>query len=117
MTEALVLVPGNVSLAELAVLYWDSPAVELHPDCRPGIEAAAALIARAAQGEAPVYGVNTGFGKLANTAIAREDMAILQRNLILSHCSGVGAPLSETVTRLIMSLKLISLGRGASGGA
>ena len=115
MTEALVLVPGNVSLAELAVLYWDSPAVELHPDCRPGIEAAAALIARAAQGEAPVYGVNTGFGKLANTAIAREDMAILQRNLILSHCSGVGAPLSETVTRLIMSLKLISLGRGASG--
>ncbi len=96
-------------------MYWDSPAVELHPDCRPGIDAAAALIARAAQDTAPVYGVNTGFGKLANTTIRAEDMVALQRNLILSHCSGVGAPLSEAVTRLVMSLKLISLGRGASG--
>ncbi len=115
MGAKLTLVPGDVTLADLAVLYWDSPAVELHEDTRPGINAAADLIARAAQGGDPVYGVNTGFGKLANTTIAPEDTAVLQRNLILSHCCGVGAPLPDRIVRLIMSLKLLSLGRGASG--
>ncbi|MBL8562025.1 MAG: histidine ammonia-lyase, partial [Gemmobacter sp.] len=62
-----------------------------------------------------VYGVNTGFGKLASIRIDRSDVATLQRNLILSHCCGVGDPLPEAVVRLIMTLKLLSLGRGASG--
>ena len=57
---------------------------------RPGVERAAAAIAAAAAGDAPVYGVNTGFGKLASVRIAPEDTATLQRNLILSHCCGVG---------------------------
>ncbi|MFP6748864.1 MAG: histidine ammonia-lyase [Alphaproteobacteria bacterium] len=115
MSSAMTLMPGKVSLAALVSLYWNSGAAALHPDCRPGIDAAAAVIARAAKETTPVYGVNTGFGKLANTTIRAEDTEALQRNLILSHCSGVGAPLSDTVTRLVMSLKLISLGRGASG--
>ena len=115
MGKALTLIPGNVTLAELVSLYWDSPAVSLHPDSKPGIDAAAALIARAAQGDEAVYGVNTGFGKLANTAIAPGDTAALQRNLILSHCCGVGAPLPSRIVRLVLSLKLLSLGRGASG--
>ena len=115
MPKKLTLVPGNATLADLELLYWDSPAVALHPDTKPGIAAAADLIARAAQGTEPVYGVNTGFGKLANTTIAPEDTATLQRNLILSHCCGVGAPLPDRIVLLIMSLKLLSLGRGASG--
>src|SRR5690606_9861381 len=75
----------------------------------------AARIAAIAAGNEPVYGVNTGFGKLASIKIDAADTATLQRNLILSHCCGVGAPLPENVVRLIMALKLVSLGRGASG--
>ncbi|MBL6430845.1 MAG: aromatic amino acid lyase [Alphaproteobacteria bacterium] len=63
----------------------------------------------------PVYGVNTGFGKLASVRIAPGDVATLQRNLILSHCCGVGAELSPEVVRLVMATKLLSLGAGASG--
>ncbi|WP_309668062.1 histidine ammonia-lyase, partial [Tabrizicola sp.] len=72
-------------------------------------------IARAAAGTAAVYGVNTGFGKLASLKIAPQDTDILQRNLILSHCCGVGDPMDPATTRLMMALKLLSLGRGASG--
>ena len=115
MRKARSLVPGSVTLEDLAELYWDSPAVALHADTKPGIDAAAALIAGAAQGGEAVYGVNTGFGKLANTMIAPGDTLSLQRNLILSHCCGVGAPLPERIVRLVMTLKLLSLGRGASG--
>jgi histidine ammonia-lyase len=115
MTEPLILVPGQVTLDDLAVLYRESPAIELHPDTHTRINAAAAVLAKAAQGSEAVYGVNTGFGKLANTQIPPEDTERLQRNLILSHCCGVGEPLSERVSRLVMMLKLMSLGRGASG--
>ncbi len=85
------------------------------PSFDAGIAEAAARIAEIAAGNAPVYGINTGFGKLASIKIDSADVATLQRNLILSHCCGVGQPLPENVVRLIMSLKLISLGRGASG--
>jgi histidine ammonia-lyase len=79
------------------------------------IEAAAARIAQAAAGSDAVYGVNTGFGKLASLKIAAADTATLQRNLILSHCCGVGDPMPRGIARLMMVLKLLSLGRGASG--
>ena len=64
---------------------------------------------------APVYGVNTGFGKLASVRIDAPDLATLQRNLVLSHCAGVGDPLPVQVTRLMMALKIASLAQGASG--
>ena len=76
---------------------------------------AEAVVARAAAGDAAVYGVNTGFGKLASTRISPEQTAQLQRNLILSHNAGVGPDLPERIVRLTMTLKLLSLGRGASG--
>jgi histidine ammonia-lyase len=79
------------------------------------VEAAALSIENAANGDVPVYGVNTGFGKLASLKIAKGETAMLQRNLILSHSCGVGAPISRGMSRLIMVLKLVSLGRGASG--
>jgi len=111
----MTLTPGAVTLADLARLYWDDASVRLDAACRPAMEAAEALIAAAASGEAAVYGVNTGFGKLASVKIAARHTVALQRNLILSHCSGVGAPISRRHTRLMMALKLLSLGRGASG--
>ena len=67
-----------------------------------------------AQGE-PIYGVNTGFGKLAQTRIADEDLTDLQLNLLRSHAAGTGAPLPPAVVRLILLLKIKSLSRGHSG--
>jgi histidine ammonia-lyase len=72
-------------------------------------------VQRAADGDAPVYGVNTGFGKLANQRISKEQLATLQLNLIRSHSVGVGEPLAPEVVRLMLALKAASLARGHSG--
>ncbi len=109
------LIPGQTTLAQLERIFRGGLPAQLHPSARPGVEAAATIIASAAAGDAAVYGVNTGFGKLSSLKIASQDTAKLQENLILSHCCGVGDPMPEDVTRLMMALKLLSLGRGASG--
>ncbi len=111
----VTLMPGETSLAKLRDIWAGAKPVTLDVSSHSGIEAAAHLVAEAAAGSEAVYGVNTGFGKLASVRIPREDTARLQRNLILSHCCGVGAALDEATTRLMMVLKLLSLGRGASG--
>ena len=111
----ITLYPGSVPLVDLAAIYWNGDNAVLDRSFDARIEKAAARIAAIAAGNEPVYGVNTGFGKLASIKIDAADTATLQRNLILSHCCGVGAPLPENVVRLIMALKLVSLGRGASG--
>jgi histidine ammonia-lyase len=111
---SITLTPGSIRLANLRAIY-EGATPSLDDAFRPGIADAAAVIERiVAKGE-PVYGVNTGFGKLASVRIPAEDTETLQRNLILSHCCGVGAPLAPEIVRLIMALKLASLGRGASG--
>ena len=110
-----ILLPAATSLAQLERLYRSNAPAVLHPSARAGVEAAAAVIARAASGGRAVYGVNTGFGKLASLKIAAEDTEKLQRNLIISHCCGVGDPMPRAIARLMMALKLLSLGRGASG--
>ena len=109
------MIPGTVTLATLEQIWRNGTLARLADSARAGVEAAAAMVAEAVAGEAPVYGINTGFGKLASTKIASEDTATLQRNLILSHSCGVGEPLAEDKVRLMMVLKLLSLGRGASG--
>lgn len=111
----ITLHPGSVPLKTLETIYWTGEAAKLDASFDSGIQKAAARIAEIAAGDEPVYGINTGFGKLASIKIAAADVATLQRNLILSHCCGVGKPLAENIVRLIMALKLISLGRGASG--
>ncbi len=109
------LIPGAVTLAQLERIYRSGAAARLDESARPGVERAASRIAAAAAGSAAVYGVNTGFGKLASIKIAAQDTETLQKNLILSHCCGVGEPMPRNVARLMMVLKLLSLGRGASG--
>ncbi|MCA0869412.1 histidine ammonia-lyase [Seohaeicola saemankumensis] len=113
----IILTPGSATLAQLHTIWAEERPARLDPSAQAPIEAAAALVAQAASGEDAVYGVNTGFGKLASVKIAASDTVTLQRNLILSHCCGVGVPLDVTTTRLMMALKLLSLGRGASGAA
>ena len=112
---SIVLQPGKVTLAMLESIYWTGEIASLDKSFDEPIAAGAARIAAIATGDTPVYGVNTGFGKLASIKVNGKDVVTLQRNLILSHCCGMGAPLPENIVRLIMSLKLISLGRGASG--
>ncbi len=106
---------GSVPLSAFADIYWNGTPARLDPVFYPAIKRAAERIAEISGGDEPVYGINTGFGKLASIRISPADLATLQRNLILSHCCGMGAPLPENVVRLVMVLKMISLGRGASG--
>ena len=111
----ITLVPGQVSLAQLEAVYRQEAVAQLDEGCRDAVDRAAARIAEAADGDGPVYGVNTGFGKLASLKIEAKDTAKLQRNLILSHCCGVGEAMPVELVRLMMTLKLLSFGRGASG--
>ena len=87
----------------------------LDEGCWPGVEAAQAVVEQAARGGAPVYGINTGFGKLATVRIAPDQIEELQRRLVLSHMCGVGPPLPDPVVRLVLALKAASLARGHSG--
>jgi histidine ammonia-lyase len=113
MTE-ISLRPGAASLADWRDIYRGAGAA-LDPSCWPGVEASAAAVARIVRKGEPVYGVNTGFGKLASVRIAESDLSTLQRNIVLSHAAGVGEPTPEPIVRLMMALKLASLGQGASG--
>ncbi|HEV7416371.1 MAG TPA: histidine ammonia-lyase [Tianweitania sediminis] len=110
----MTLKPGEASLADWRAI-WGGADVVLDPACKPKVQASADAIARIlAKGE-PVYGINTGFGKLASVRIPDGDLAALQRNIVLSHAAGTGEPMPAAVTRLMMALKLASLAQGASG--
>lgn len=113
--EAFLLRPGKMTFEELHA-FWRAPrAVQLDPEARPGIEASAATVARIVEEERRVYGISTGFGSLARRSIPKDQVAELQRRLVRSHQAGVGEPLPAPVVRLVMLLKLGSLGRGHSG--
>jgi histidine ammonia-lyase len=112
--NAILLIPGAVPLAGWRDVYRGAP-VRLDPACAPRIAAAADAVTRILAKGQPVYGINTGFGKLASVRIGDEDLATLQRNIVLSHAAGTGAPSPVAVIRLMMALKLASLAQGASG--
>jgi histidine ammonia-lyase len=106
--------PGTMSLADWRAIYRGA-VPKLDTQHHPRIQASADAVARiVAKGE-PVYGINTGFGKLASVGIAAEDLVALQKNIVLSHCAGIGEPLSPVITRLMMALKIASLAQGFSG--
>ena len=113
MTD-LILVPGAVSLADWRAIYRGAVAT-LDSACAPRIAESAAAVGRILAHGDPVYGINTGFGKLASVRIGDNDLAALQRNIVLSHAAGTGAPSPVSVVRLMMALKLASLAQGASG--
>ncbi|HXT08269.1 MAG TPA: histidine ammonia-lyase [Roseiarcus sp.] len=105
---------GEVSLNEWRHI-WAGGVAALDPACGEAVARAAAAVERiVARGE-PVYGVNTGFGKLSMVRIEAADLTKLQRNIVLSHSVGVGEPASIEAVRLMMALKLASLAQGASG--
>ena len=115
MTSPLTLHPGQLSLDDLQAIHTGGNTLVMDTAALPHILASAAIVQRAADGDAAVYGVNTGFGKLASTRIGMADLARLQLNLIRSHSVGVGEPLGASVLRLMLALKAASLARGYSG--
>ncbi len=115
MPSPLTLRPGALALDDLQAVHRGGVAIAVDAASRDAVAASAARVQRAAAGEAPVYGVNTGFGKLASTRIGAADLAALQLNLIRSHSVGVGEPLAAPVVRLMLALKAASLARGHSG--
>ena len=110
----LTLNPEAIDLATLRQL-WQGADARLDAASLDRIAASAAAVERIVASGETVYGINTGFGSLANTAIPADRLAELQTNLILSHSAGLGEPLPRHVVRLMIILKLLGLGRGFSG--
>ena len=106
--------PGRASLNTLRAVGEGNP-LELAQGWQEAVKASHACLASALTSGAPLYGVNTGFGKLAQTRIAPEALAALQLNLLRSHAAGVGKKLAPRIVRLVLALKALSLARGASG--
>ena len=115
MGAPFLLRPGGLGLSQLRTLLGTRHELALDADCWPGVDAAAATVAKLIAAGETVYGVNTGFGILANTVISADQVAELQRRLVLSHMAGVGPALTDPVVRLILILKIASLARGHSG--
>jgi len=109
------LTPGQLTLDDLQSLHAGGRTIAIDDAARGAVRASAAVVRRAAEGRQAVYGVNTGFGKLASTRISEDQLDTLQLNLIRSHSVGVGEPLAPPVIRLMLALKAASLARGFSG--
>ena len=114
-TESFRISPGTLTLAELRALVETDRPVALDPACWPAVEAAADTVQMVLREGRTVYGINTGFGSLARTRISDDDVAELQRRLVLSHSAGTGPLLPDHLVRLILILKINSLARGFSG--
>ena len=110
----IVLLPGEVPLADWRAIYRGASA-KLDPSAAGPVAESAAAVVRILAKNQPVYGINTGFGKLASVRIDTDDLATLQRNIVLSHAAGTGDQSPVNIVRLMMALKLASLGQGASG--
>jgi histidine ammonia-lyase len=113
--SAMTCHPGRIELAQLRALHAGGVRLELPEQAWSAVRASAALVQAVASGDAPIYGVNTGFGKLASTRIGAADLQQLQVNLLRSHSVGVGVALPAAVVRLMLALKAASLARGHSG--
>ena len=109
------LQPGEVGLATLRQIYQGNVRIELADSAREKVLASQQTVQRIVEQGRVVYGINTGFGKLAQTSIPAQRLAELQRNLVLSHSVGIGEDLPDNVVRLVMATKVLSLSRGHSG--
>jgi histidine ammonia-lyase len=105
----------RLSFEELYRIVHEHALVEISPSARERMNASRRVIEKLVQSDAAVYGVNTGFGKMASVRISREQIGELQVNLVRSHACGVGAPLSEQETRAMLVLRANAIAKGFSG--
>lgn len=113
--KTLEICPGQLSLEVLRVLNREAMQVSLVDTCWPAVDAAAKTVDKVIAEGRTVYGINTGFGLLANTRIAPEELETLQRSIVLSHAAGIGEFMAPDTVRVLMVLKVNSLARGYSG--
>jgi histidine ammonia-lyase len=112
----MILLDGaHLTIEALVAIADDRATVGLDDGARARVAAARAVVDRTAAGDAPVYGINTGFGNFAETRIAPADLETLQVNLLRSHAAGVDDPLPARVVRAMMALRANALARGHSG--
>jgi histidine ammonia-lyase len=115
-SSAPLLLNGDpLTLAQLDAVAAAALEVAIAPGSRSRMVASRAIVDRAAAGDAAAYGINTGFGKLADVRVAPDQVAVLQQNLVRSHCCGVGEPLSEAEVRGMLLLRANVLAKGRSG--
>jgi histidine ammonia-lyase len=115
MTDVLDIRAGELNLSTLRRIYEQPASLRLSAQDRGRIAAASSLVDKIVVAGDAAYGINTGFGLLAQTRIPTGQLELLQRNLLLSHAAGVGEPLPDAVVRLILALKINALARGHSG--
>ena len=113
--SVLMLKPGAITLAQLRRIVQGSEPIELDESWRADVERAVDAVRTRLNGGEALYGINTGFGRLAKTRIAPGELAQLQLYIVRSHAAGVGEPLADSTVRLTMVLKAASLARGMSG--
>ena len=105
---------GNpLNFTQLRDLSRGGLVLSISQDAYAAIDRGSAAVAQIVKRGQPAYGVNTGFGRLAQTHIPNDQLELLQRNLVLSHAVGVGAALPAAVVRLMLALKIASLARGS----
>ncbi len=115
MTAQINADAGAIDLEALRQVWQGPVTLTLDEPARSRIREGQRAVTEALAGDRPIYGINTGFGLLANVRIPADRLVQLQENLILSHCAGVGAPLPDRVVRLVLVLKVLSLAQGYSG--
>ncbi len=115
MTTKYLLHPGQLQFADVRHLLNETTTLALDPQAAAAIHAAEKVVTDIIKQNKTVYGINTGFGLLANTRIDTADLITLQNSIVLSHAAGTGDLLPDQVVRLILALKINSLARGFSG--
>lgn len=113
--KKLTLVPGTLTLEQLREVHRNHIHLSLVESAIPAVNAAEQVVLNVIEENRTVYGINTGFGLLANTRIDVDELELLQRSIVLSHAAGTGDFMQEDTVRLLMLLKINSLARGFSG--
>ena len=114
MSEIITIKPGQLTLNEIRRIYSGAK-IALDETARPAVEQSAQTVADIISAGKTVYGINTGFGRLAKTTIPNDKLVDLQKNLVMSHATGTGMLLDDDIVRVIMALKVNALARGHSG--
>lgn len=115
MAEFFTLVPGQLNLQSIKSLLLQQKFLVLDETCLPLIEASCTIVQQVINNKKTVYGINTGFGSLANQTISEELLKQLQRNIVLSHACGTGELLPDEIVALVLILKINNLAQGYSG--
>ena len=113
--DTLTLIPGTLTLQQLRTVFRQHVSLSLDDSAKAAIQAAEQTVLDVIKENRTVYGINTGFGLLANTRIDVDELELLQRSIVLSHAAGTGDFMSEDTVRLLLLLKINSLARGYSG--